>query len=41
MMSETVQAQLQLPQHLEGARTNGSLFAQQDDLISFISYGAD
>ena len=41
MMRETARSQQQVPQHFDGARANGSLFAPPVDLISFTSYGAD
>ena len=41
MPRETARAPPQVPQHFDGARANGSLFAPPVDLMSFTSYGAD
>ena len=41
MPRKTARAPPQVPQHFDGARANGSLFAPPVDLISYTSYGTD
>ena len=41
MLRETARAPLQVPQHFDGERANGFLFAPLVDLISFTLYGAE